>query len=50
VVGVGDCMAGPGIGNELPRYECRYGNGCEVWIAVLDLGVLYNTCIAIDVI
>ena len=50
MVGVIDDMAGLGIGNELPRYECRYENECEVLIAVLDFGVLYNTYIAIDVI
>lgn len=41
VVGVAGCMAE----SKLSRCEGRYGNRCEVLIAVLDLGVLCNTCI-----
>lgn len=46
MVGVAGCMAD----SKLPRSEGRYENRCEVLIAVLDLGVLYNTCIAVNAI
>ena len=41
VVGVAGCMGE----SKLSRCEGRYGNRYEVLIAVLDLGVLCNTCI-----